>query len=431
MEKFLSFMQEKIAAIATVQGLTQVVILVVCAAGAWFFQRYISELVLKRLGKSEKRGLRRAALRGIERITFPLSMLVLVALGQFTLNQFQFKTGLLDLALPLLISLAAIRISVYALRRAFSPSPALKAWEGFIGTLAWSVVAVYLLGWLPDILQTLDGPAIKLGDTRFSLLTLIKLLLSIALFIVLAHWLSRFIERRARRSVHISKGMRVVLAKTSRFILYGLAILVALDSVGIDLTTLTVFGGALGVGIGFGLQRIVSNFISGFILLFDRSIRPGDVISIGSRLGWVVALHARYIVVKDRDGVETLIPNENIITSEVTNWSYSDRHVRVKLPVQISYDSDPELAMKLMVEACQENDRVLKDPVPQSRLLAFGDNGINLELRLWLDDPEEGVGTVRSDVNMGIWHRFKEHGISIPFPQRDVRIISDTPVKDT
>ncbi len=430
MEKFISFIQEQFVAIANVQGLTQVFILVVCAGGAWFFQRYTSELVLKRLGKAEKSGLRRAALRGIERVTFPLSMLVLVAIGEFALNQFQFKTGLLHLAVPLLISLAAIRISVYTLRRAFSPSPALKAWEGIIGTVAWSIVAVYLLGWLPDILQALDGPAVQLGDTRFSLLTLIKLLLSIALFIVLAHWLSRLIERRARRSTLISKGMRVVLAKSSRFFLYALAILVALNSVGIDLTTLTVFGGALGVGIGFGLQRIVSNFISGFILLFDRSIRPGDVISVGTRIGWVVALHARYIVVKDRDGVETLIPNETIITSEVTNLSYSDRHVRVKIPVQISYDNDPEVAMGLMIEACQENDRILTNPEPQSRLLAFGDNGINLELRLWLDDVEEGVGKVKSDVNLGIWHRFKEHGISIPFPQRDVRIISNTTPED-
>ncbi len=429
MEKFISFIREQLVAIANVQGLTQVFILAVCAVGAWFFQRYMSELVLKRLGKAEKSGLRRVALRGIERVTFPISMLILVALGEFALNQFQFKTGLLHLAVPLLVSLAAIRISVYALRRAFSPSPALKAWESVIGTVAWAIVAVYLLGWLPDILQALDGPAIKLGDSRVSLLTLIKLLLSIALFIVLAHWLSRFIERRARRSAHISRSMRVVLAKSSRFILYALAILVALNSVGIDLTTLTVFGGALGVGIGFGLQRIVSNFISGFILLFDRSIRPGDVISVGSRIGWVVALRARYIVVKDRDGVETLIPNETIITTEVTNLSYSDRHVRVKIPVQISYDNDPEFAMSLMIKACQENDRILKEPAPQSRLLAFGDNGINLELRIWLNDVEEGVGKVKSDVNLGIWHRFKEHGISIPFPQRDVRIISDTPTK--
>jgi small-conductance mechanosensitive channel len=219
--------------------------------------------------------------------------------------------------------------------------------------------------------------------------------------------------------------MQVGVAKFSKVALYTIAILVALNSVGIDLTTLTVFGGALGVGLGFGLQRIASNFISGFILLFDRSIRPGDVISVGERFGWVVALHARYIVVRDRDGVETLIPNETLITSEVTNWSFTDRHVRVKIPVQISYDDDPEKAMKLMEEASEANSRILKDPSPQARLIGFGDNGIDIELRLWIDDPEQGVSNVRSDVNLAIWKSFKEAGVSIPFPQRDVHLINN------
>lgn len=425
MDKFSSFLQTQYAAIANTQGLIQVIILAVCAGGAWFLHQYISSLVQLRLGKEERKGLHRVALRGIERIMFPIGMLIMVAIFKFGLNQFNFKTALLDIALPLLLSLAAIRVSVYAMRRAFTPGPVIRAWEGIISTFAWSIVALHLVGWLPDILQALDGPAINLGSERFSLLTFIKLLLSAALFIVLANWLSRLIEKRTSRSTHMSASVRVVLTKFSRFFLYALAILIAMDTVGIDLTTLTVFGGALGVGIGFGLQRIVSNFISGFILLFDRSIKPGDVISIGERYGWVVALHARYIVVKDRDGVETLIPNENLITSEVTNWSYSDRHVRVKIPVQISYDCDPELAMKLMVEASEENDRVLREPAPQGRLLAFGDNGINLELRIWLNDPEQGVGAVKTDINLGIWKRFKEQGIVIPFPQRDVRILSE------
>jgi small-conductance mechanosensitive channel len=217
----------------------------------------------------------------------------------------------------------------------------------------------------------------------------------------------------------------VGLVKFAKVVLYTVALLIALDTVGIDLTTLAVFGGALGVGLGFGLQRVTSNFISGFILLFDRSIKPGDVISVGTRYGWVVALHARYVVVRDRDGVETLIPNENLITSEVTNWSYSDRHVRIKIKVQISYNDDPEKAMQLITDAALVSDRILKNPAPQARLIEFGDNGINLELRLWLDDPEEGVGSVKSDVNLAIWRSFKENGITIPFPQRDVHMIGN------
>jgi len=218
--------------------------------------------------------------------------------------------------------------------------------------------------------------------------------------------------------------MRVGLTKVSKFLIYTIAFLLALKSVGIDLTTLAVFSGAIGVGIGFGLQKIFSNFISGFILLFDRSIRPGDVITVGNRFGWVQALHARYVVVRDRDGVETLIPNENLITTEVTNWSYTDRNVRLKIPVQISYRCDVELAMQQMLEAGEEHPRVLKDPAAVTRLMAFGDNGIELELRIWVRDPEAGVGSVRSDINLSIWRRFKAHGIIIPFPQRDVHIIN-------
>ena len=193
---------------------------------------------------------------------------------------------------------------------------------------------------------------------------------------------------------------------------------------GIDLTALTVFGGALGVGLGFGLQRIASNFISGFIVLFDRSIRPGDVITIGDKLGWVQELHARYVVVKDRDGVERLIPNEMLITNEVINWSYSDRNVRLKIPVSISYNNDPEQALALLAAAARANPRVLAEPAPTTRLMAFGDNGIELELRVWLQDPEAGLGSVRSDINLAIWRAFKAAGIVIPYPQRDLHIRS-------
>ena len=219
--------------------------------------------------------------------------------------------------------------------------------------------------------------------------------------------------------------MRVGLTKVSKFSLYALAVLIALKSVGIDLTVFAVFGGAIGVGIGFGLQKIFSNFISGFILLFDRSIRPGDVITIGDRFGWVQALHARYVVIRDRDGVETLIPNENLITSEVTNWSYSDRNVRVRIPVQISYDDDPEFVLSLLLKACEGQTRILKNPETVARLIGFGDNGIDLELRIWMHDPESGIGSLRSDLYVSIWKLFKENNITIPFPQRDVRIISN------
>ena len=224
----------------------------------------------------------------------------------------------------------------------------------------------------------------------------------------------------------MSPAMQVGIVKFSKFFLITLAGLLTFEAAGIDLTTLTVFGGALGVGLGFGLQRIASNFISGFILIFDRSIKPGDVITIGNQFGWVEELRARYLVVRNRDGVETLIPNENLITSEVVNWSYSDRNVRLKIPVQVSYSDDPEQAMQIMEEAARRCARVLTQPAPVARLMEFGDNGIALEARVWISDPEIGIANVLSEVNLGIWRGFKEAGITIPFPQRDVHVIATT-----
>ncbi|WP_240924014.1 mechanosensitive ion channel family protein [Mariprofundus ferrooxydans] len=239
---------------------------------------------------------------------------------------------------------------------------------------------------------------------------------------LLALWLANVIEQSLNRSEHFSSSARVALAKFSRFFLITIAILIAMDAVGIDLTALAVFGGAVGVGIGFGLQRITSNFISGFILLLDRSIKPGDVITVRDKFGWVQELHARYIVVRDRDGVETLIPNENLVTSEVINWSYSDPNLRMKIRVQISYDDDPEQAMELMLDCARASPRVLTEPEPLCRLIDFGDNGIVLELRIWIADPQNGLGGPRSEVNLAIWRAFKQTGITIPYPQRDIHI---------
>lgn len=411
-------------AMLTVDGALQLIVIAISLLLAWVANRRWQGFIQSKLGEYERPGIRRFALRSTVRVVFPSVMLLLIAIGLGILNQYQIKTHLLNLLIPLIGSLVIIRIVVYALRRAFTPSAALKAWEGIISSLVWMVVALHLLGWLPEVLSALDALSISIGKVRISVLSAMRFVMAAGIFIVLAHWISHIIEQRTRRTKYISASMQIGLTKFSKVLLYTVAILIALNSVGIDLTTLTVFGGALGVGLGFGLQRIASNFISGFILIFDRSIKPGDVITIGDRFGWVVALHARYIVVRDRDGVETLIPNENLITSEVTNWSYTDKHVRLKIPVQISYSDDPEFAMKLMVDASNSSDRILQDPEPQVRMLEFGDNGIKLELRVWIDDPEMGTGSVKSAINIAIWKTFKQHNITIPFPQRDITIKS-------
>lgn len=423
MDSLTRFLKHSLDLLLTPAGIWQLTLIVIALLLAWVANKRLQEYISSHLGEQEHRGIKRFALRSSGRVLFPLLLVILFVAERGLLLQFGLKPFILDILIPLFVSLAIIRVSLYSLRRAYGPKPALRAFEGLISAVVWFAVALHLFGWLDDVLRAMDAIGFKLGNARLSVLSVTQFILIAAVFIVAASWTTRWIEQRARRSLLLSPTMQVGLAKFSKVILYTVAILVALNSVGIDLTTLTVFGGALGVGLGFGLQRIASNFISGFILLFDRSIRPGDVITVGQRFGWVVALHARYVVVRDRDGVETLIPNENLITSEVTNWSYSDRHVRVKIPVQISYNDDPNVAMDLLLGACQANKRVLTKPEPQARLLGFGDNGIDLELRIWLQDPEQGVGSVVSDVNLAIWNAFKENGVTIPYPQRDVRLI--------
>ena len=423
LQTLLKLLQEWFALFTTIAGGLQLATIVGCGALARLTHNRWQQFITQLLGGFQKQEFIRFMLRATDRAAFPMSMLIYLIVCRFILTQFELNVAIVDIFTPLLLSLAAIRLTVYTLRRGFSPSPALKAWEGVISLGVWGLVALHLVGWLPDILQALDEFSIDLGDGKFSLLSLIKLVLAVLILIVTASWLVRTIERRALRSTYMSPSMRVGLTKVSKFALYTIAFLFALKSVGIDLTTFAVFSGAIGVGIGFGLQKVFSNFISGVILLFDRSIKPGDVITVGERFGWVEALHARYVVVRDRDGVETLIPNENLITSEVTNWSYSDKTIRVRIPVQISYADDPELAMQLITESAVEHPRVLDNPPPAARLMNFGDNGINLEIRIWLIDPEQGVGSVRSDIYLAIWKRFKQHNITIPFPQRDVRMV--------
>ena len=401
----------------------ELLVLILAVAGALLVQRTLGRFLLKSSSELDARHIKRITLRSVQRIVFPLSMLLVALVGRDILQLHQVAVPLLlSLAVPLMMSLAAIRLTLYILRQALQPGPAVKAWEHLISTSIWILVALHLLGWLPKVAKAVDAFGYSFGKVRVSLLTVFELSLIIGVLMVLAAWLSRTIEAALSRSSYLSSGVKIGLSKTVKLVLYTLAALLSLNAVGIDLSALAIFGGALGVGLGFGLQRIASNFISGFILVFDRSIRPGDVISINEKFGWVQELRARYIVVRDRDGVETLIPNENLITTEVINWSYSDKQVRIKLPVQISYEDDPEAAMAILAQAAQASSRVLQNPPPAQRLMGFGDSGIDLELRVWIRDPQQGVNNVRSELNIAIWKGFKAAGITIPYPQQDLHV---------
>lgn len=323
-------------------------------------------------------------------------------------------TDLLHYALLLVGALVVIRVGVFVLRLSFSPGGKLQAWEGLLTFTIWSIVALHILGWLPEVSAVLDEYSVTLGKVRISAFTVVSFLISIGLFTLLSLWLANAIRARLHRSQNLTLSMKIALAKVTKFLLLTAAVLVAIALAGIDLTALTVFGGALGVGLGLGLQRIVANFISGFIIVFEESIRPGDVISVGATTGVVRSLDARHIVVRNSDGMDVLIPNEELITSQITNWSYDeDRNVRLRLPLQIAYGSDPAAAMHLLTHTALMHTRVLREPAPAAYILGFGEHGIQLELTVWIGDPEQGLQQARSDIYLSVWRALAEAGIKL------------------
>lgn len=367
-------------------------------------------------------GVGRTAVRSGALALVPLLLWLWLLAAAAILRNHGWTTGLLRPAMILVGALAVIRMGVFVLRHSFSPGGPLKAWEGALTVTIWTLVALHILGWLPFVEQMLDEYALIFGKVRVSLYTVVSFVLSIGFLLLVALWLANTIRNRVRRSHILEDSMKIALSKLIRFTLLFLAVLVAMMMAGIDITAFAIFGGALGVGLGLGLQRVVSNFVSGFILAFEGSIRPGDVISFGNTFGTVRALHTRHIVIRTRDGMDILVPNENLMTSDITNWSYEgDRRIRLRLPVQISYNDDPEHATARLERIALKHDRVLKDPAPAAVLTGFGDNGVNLELLVWIEDPEHGAD-VRSGLFQHIWKDFKTAGITLPFPQRDVYI---------
>jgi len=342
---------------------------------------------------------------------------------------------LLDVALQLVTALILVRLALYLLRLALGPRSWLRTWETRLTLLVWLAIAFQMIGWFGAIQNTLDAINLLPGTGHFTLWALLKGLVIISAFVLVTSVIARAIERRVMHVEAIALSTRIGITKFTHFFLVGLGVMLGINAAGVDLTALTVLTGAIGLGLGFGLQSIASNFVSGFVLLMDKSIKPGDVISFTGMpgtstesFGWVQALRGRYVVVRDRDGVETLVPNQNLITSPVINWSYSDRKVRLKLPVRISYRDDPEKALEVLMRATEGHIRILRDPAPVTRLMQFSDHGMDLELRFWIADPEGGVNNVRSDVNRAIWRLFRDAGITIPVAQREIVIHSGDPL---
>ena len=347
-------------------------------------------------------------------LVMPLAWLVVVGTGQLAAQRFAFPAGILAIAVSLLTAWVVIRLVLN-----FVADP---WWAKAVAVFVWLVAALDIVGLLDPTLTFMDRLALNLGEFRLSLLGVAKAVVALVLFLWIANWVARLVEKRLRALKHITPSQQVLFGKLARVVLITVAILVALNAVGIDLTALAVFSGALGLGIGFGLQKVVANLISGVILLMDRSVKPGDVIAINKTYGWINTISARYVSVITRDGIEHLIPNEQLISNPVENWSYTDRNVRQRLPLGVSYESDLHKAIELAIQAAQEFDRLLKEPEPRCLVKGFGDNTVDLELRVWIQDAEKGVSNIKSEVYLKIWDLYHEHGIAFAYPQRDIHV---------
>ncbi len=358
----------------------------------------------------------------------PVLTAAVILLGaRSLLHRFGLADALLDVAVRLIAAYAAVRVAVFLFAASLGNKSWMLHWENRVTLFLWCVIAADHLGWLNPIIATLDAVGVAAGKSRITLWSILKLLFILTLFVLVAAWISRGLDRSLQKLETLAPSTRIGIAKFSNAFLFGLSVLLGLNAAGVDLTALTVLTGAVGLGLGFGLQSIAANFVSGFVLLMDRSIKPGDVISFSGQsgtstenFGWVQELRGRYVVVRDRDGVEMLVPNQQLISNPVINWSYTDPRIRLKLPVRVSYRDDPELALAVLVQACEGHARVLPDPKPVARLMHFGDSGIEMELRFWITDPQEGVNNVRSDVNRAIWRLFKQHKLTIPTAQREI-----------
>ena len=323
------------------------------------------------------------------------------------------RSYLLSVAAKFALAWLIIRLVASGIRNAFLVR--------VVSISAWLVAALSILGKLDPVVEALDSVAITLGGLRLTPLLLIELAVLLVIALWLTNLVSNFIESRIERSADLTPSLQVLLVKMVRMGLLIFAIAVALSAVGINLSALAIFSGAAGVGIGFGLQKIVANFISGIILLVDKSVKPGDLVTIGDNSGRISAMKTRYISVAAGDGREFLIPNEDLVTQKVTNWTYTDRNTLVKVNFATSYDANPRLVSKLAIETAAENSRALKNKPPNCILTEFTEAGIRFSLTFWIADPD-GMDNVKSDVMLSLWEAFKREGVHVPYPVREIRI---------
>lgn len=405
--------------------LWQIFALVACLVVSWAVARVVRDRLL-----AHNSGLRifRAGVEAFARIGWPLLALVLIAIVRPVLGQWQ-EVSLLSLAIPLVGSFALIRMVFHILRRAFARGGRAGAFllvsETVIATLVWGGVALYITGLWPEVRAFLASVPVPLGRSPTSLLVVLQALVSVFITLLVALWVGTLLEDRLMRMDSVHTSLRAVLARLGRGVLILVAVLASLSIVGIDLTVLSVFGGALGVGLGLGLQRLASSYVSGFVILLERSLTLGDVVTVDKFSGMVTRINTRYTVVRSMDGTETVIPNDMLVSAPMQNSSLSDRNVRLATKLVVSYQTDIDACLQLLCDTAASFPRVLKDPAPRALLTRFEADGFEVELGFWIGDPENGRGALLSDVNRAIWRAFQERGIEIPYPQRELRILNN------
>ena len=405
--------------------LWQIGAVVLCIASGWLLARLLRGALATR---STNLRLMRLGVESFSRVLFPVLALGFIAIAKPILAQWH-PVDLLRIAMPLIGSFALIRLVFYVLHKVFArggrAGSFLLLFEKLFAALVWIGVAIYIVGWWPGMVQYLDTTTIPVGRNSASLLTIVQAGASVAVTLVLALWIGAILEERLMQLDTMHSSLRAVMARVGRAILILVAVLVSLSLVGIDLTVLSVFGGALGVGIGLGLQKLVSSYVSGFVILLERSLAVGDMVAVDKFSGRVTHINTRYTVLRAADGVETVVPNEMLVSSPVQNYSLTDRLTRLTTQVTVGYETDVDLVLGLLEEVTANIARVSRDPGPSAFLLRFGTDGLELELGFWISDPENGLLGVMSDVNKAILKTLRDHQINIPFPQRELRLVDN------
>ncbi len=356
--------------------------------------------------------------RIVDGVLFPLLLLLFTYVTKALLSQV-YPLAVFKVAIPVLLALALIRLGVKVLQVTFKNAPLVRALERTFSWLAWLAMVLWVSGLLPVILEQLDDIKWKVGSSTLSVRNMLEGALTAGVVLLITLWISSAIESRVLRSATGSElSLRKAFSNATRALLVFVGLLLALSAVGIDLTALSVLGGAIGVGIGFGLQKLAASYVSGFVMLAERSVRIGDNVRIDDFEGRITDINARYTVIRALSGRESIVPNEMFISNRIENLSLSDLQVLQSTVVSVGYDSDVELVMRLLIEAASKQDRVVSNPEPGANLTNFGADGLEFTLNYWMTDPENGQQNLRSRVNLAVLQALREHGIEIPYPQR-------------